>query len=87
MLVGEDIVRANADFVLEQTGYAIGSVPPMGHDVSPVVLLDQNLTLFEQIWAAAGTPNVVFRLTPEYLQELTGGEYLDISEKECQRSM
>ena len=59
----------------------------MGHDVSPVVLFDQDLTLFEQILVAAGTPNAVFRLTPEYRQELTGGEYLDISEKECQRSM
>ena len=44
-----------------------------------VVFLDQGLRFIEKIWAAAGTPNTVFKLTPEYLQELTAAEYFDIS--------
>jgi prolyl-tRNA editing enzyme YbaK/EbsC (Cys-tRNA(Pro) deacylase) len=72
-LVGETIARADADFVREATGFAIGGVPPVGHRASPVALIDESLMAFPAIWAAAGTPNAVFRLTPADLVALTGG--------------
>ncbi|MGD0184990.1 MAG: YbaK/EbsC family protein [Roseiarcus sp.] len=72
-LVGETIVRADADFVRSRTGFAIGGVPPLGHAEPLVTLIDETLRTFETIWAAAGTPNAVFRLTPADLVRLTGG--------------
>ncbi len=72
-LIGERIGRADADFVREATGFSIGGVPPVGHAIAPIVLIDETLMGFETIWAAAGTPNAVFRLTPAELLALTGG--------------
>jgi prolyl-tRNA editing enzyme YbaK/EbsC (Cys-tRNA(Pro) deacylase) len=72
-LVGERIARANADFVREKTGFAIGGVPPLGHAEPLATFLDESLDGFETIWAAAGTPNAVFRVTPGDLLRLTGG--------------
>src|SRR5450432_4290843 len=63
-LIGEPIARADADFVREATGFAIGGVPPVGHTLVPLTLIDMDLQQFGEIWAAAGTPNAVFRLTP-----------------------
>ena len=71
--VGEPIGRADADFVREQTGFAIGGVPPVGHKDPPITLIEERLMRFAEIWAAAGTPNAVFRLTPTDLVGLTGG--------------
>jgi len=73
-LVGEKIERATPDFVRAKTGYAIGGVPPVGHTEPPVVLIDEDLLTLDVLWAAAGTPNAVFRLTPEELRQLTGGQ-------------
>lgn len=73
-LIGEKIARADADFVRETTGYAIGGVPPVGHAIAPLTLIDEDLLTFATIWAAAGTPNAVFKLTPAELVELTGGK-------------
>jgi prolyl-tRNA editing enzyme YbaK/EbsC (Cys-tRNA(Pro) deacylase) len=78
-LLGEKIIRADADFVRAQTGFAIGGVPPVGHAMPAFVLLDQDLQTFETIWAAAGTPNAVFALTPQQLQQLTQAEFHDIA--------
>lgn len=72
-LVGERIARADADFVREKTGFVIGGVPPLGHAEPLVTFLDESLDGFETIWAAAGTPNAVFRVTPGDLLRLTGG--------------
>lgn len=72
-LIGERIERADPDFVREKTGYAIGGVPPIGHAAPPLVLIDADLVALETIWAAAGTPNAVFRLTPAELVGMTGG--------------
>ena len=77
--VGEAIARADADFVREATGFAIGGVPPVGHANPPTVLIDGSLMAFAEIWAAAGTPNAVFRLTPADLVELTGGRVVAIA--------
>ncbi|PWC39705.1 YbaK/EbsC family protein [Azospirillum sp. TSO35-2] len=72
-LIGEKIERADPEFVRESTGYAIGGVSPIGHAVPPLVLIDDDLMRLETIWAAAGTPNAVFRLTPADLVSMTGG--------------
>ena len=73
-LLGEKIERATPDFVRAKTGFAIGGVPPVGHVEPPVVLIDEDLLRLAELWAAAGTPNAVFRLTPAELQQLTGGQ-------------
>ena len=72
-ILGTPIHRADANFVKSATGFSIGGVPPVGHAKRPFVLLDRDLEGFTQIWAAAGTPNAVFKLTPIQLKQLTGG--------------
>ena len=72
-LDGAKLARADADFVRARTGFAIGGVPPVGHAEPPVVLIDRDLLNFDVIWAAAGTPNAVFQLTPAQLVAITGG--------------
>jgi prolyl-tRNA editing enzyme YbaK/EbsC (Cys-tRNA(Pro) deacylase) len=76
--LGEKIGKADADFVRERTGFVIGGVPPFGHATPPHVLLDEDLFALAEIWAAAGTPNAVFRLTPAELVTLTGGQRADV---------
>jgi prolyl-tRNA editing enzyme YbaK/EbsC (Cys-tRNA(Pro) deacylase) len=80
-LIGETVSRADADFVREATGYSIGGVPPLGHRVKPLTLIDADLFQFSQIWAAAGTPNAVFRLTPDDLVRLTGGRAESVAQR------
>lgn len=76
--LGLGIRRADAAFVREKTGFAIGGVPPVGHETPPLVLIDADLVQYETIWAAAGTPNAVFELTPDDLVRLTGGTVADV---------
>lgn len=80
-LVGERLGRANADFVRESTGYAIGGVSPLGHANPVKILLDADLRRFTQIWAAAGTPFSVFPLAPEQLVAITGAGWADIRQE------
>jgi prolyl-tRNA editing enzyme YbaK/EbsC (Cys-tRNA(Pro) deacylase) len=77
-LLGEGIGRADPAFVRERTGFAIGGVPPVGHDAPPLVLIDRDLLAFAEVWAAAGTPNAVFRLDPADLEDLTGGKVAEV---------
>jgi len=72
-LLGEKLGKADADFVRRETGFAIGGVPPVGHDRHIVTFIDEDILVFDEIWAAAGTPFAVFRLDPRLLAELTGG--------------
>lgn len=80
-LLGQKIGRADADFVRDRTGYAIGGVPPVGHASTPIVLIDTDLMQFSHVWAAAGTPNAVFRLTPNDLVGLTQGRVADVAKR------
>jgi prolyl-tRNA editing enzyme YbaK/EbsC (Cys-tRNA(Pro) deacylase) len=80
-LLGEKIERADADFVRSATGYAIGGVPPLAHATQPVVLIDRDLEAFTFLWAAAGTPNAVFRITPADLVRLTQGQVADVARR------
>ncbi|HPQ95239.1 MAG: YbaK/EbsC family protein [Thiothrix sp.] len=65
--------KADAAFVREHTGYAIGGVPPVAHVRAVKTLLDPDLQQYDYIWAAAGTPNSVFELPAADLEHLTGG--------------
>lgn len=78
-LVGERLERADADFVRVQTGFAIGGVAPIGHARPLVTLIDEHLLRFEEIWAAAGHPSTVFRLTPGDLVTMTGGRVVAVA--------
>lgn len=71
---GEAIRRADPEFVRAATGYAIGGVPPLGHATPLETYLDEDLLQYDHIWAAAGTPNAIFELTPAELQRWTGGK-------------
>lgn len=73
VLLGEKIVRADAEFVRQVSGYPIGGVPPLAHDQKIETIIDQDLLQYEQVWAAAGTPNAVFRLSPQQLVRITNG--------------
>ncbi len=78
-LIGEPLGRADADFVRQRTGFAIGGVPPVGHSERLETFIDEDLLQQPEIWAAAGTPNAVFRLTPDDLVRMTGGRVVKIS--------
>jgi prolyl-tRNA editing enzyme YbaK/EbsC (Cys-tRNA(Pro) deacylase) len=78
--------RADAKFVREKTGYAIGGVCPIGHAVTPVMLIDEDLLALDSLWAAAGHPHAVFNLSPQELIELTGAPVVDIALRETAAS-
>ena len=79
-VVGHTLHRADANFVKLNSGFSIGGVAPIGHRVPPIVILDHNLKKLDIIWAAAGTHNSVFCLSPEQLVDLTHGTFEDIAE-------
>ena len=81
-LVGEPIEKADAAFVREKTGFAIGGVPPVGHVERPVAFVDEDLLLYETVWAAAGHTHVVFGMAPERLPEITSGKVVRIKRKD-----
>lgn len=80
--VGHPIRRASADEVRAATGFAIGGVPPLGHERPLAVFIDRDLTAFDLVYAAAGTPNTVFPIAPHDLQRVTAGEVLDLAVRE-----
>ncbi len=76
--LGVKLGKADATFVREKTGFVIGGVPPLGHQTLVRTLIDEDLFLHETIWAAAGHPKTVFRLTPAQLKEMTGGQVASV---------
>jgi prolyl-tRNA editing enzyme YbaK/EbsC (Cys-tRNA(Pro) deacylase) len=78
-LLRQKIKRADPAFVLANTGVAVGGVPPFGHISAPLTFLDRDLERYETIWAAGGSPNAVFALTPADLVRLTGAAFADIA--------
>jgi Cys-tRNA(Pro) deacylase len=72
-IIGESIYKANADFVRAKTGFVIGGVPPLGHSEKMTCVIDEDLLRYSEIWAAAGTPNTVFRLRPKDLLKMNDG--------------
>ena len=77
---GGKLGRADAEFVKAKTGFSIGGVSPLAHATAPVTLIDAQLFRFADIWAAAGHPHGVFRLSPAELQSLTGAPVHDVTE-------
>lgn len=74
--LGEPLEKASADFVRARTGFVIGGVAPVGHTEPPVVFMDATLLNYATLWAAAGTPNALFQVTPAQLQTISGGTVL-----------
>lgn len=75
--------RADAEFVKARTGFSIGGVSPAGFSPSggfaaPKLFIDRELFRFDVIWAAAGHPNGVFKLTPAELEKITGAPVIDV---------
>ena len=77
---GLRLVKADADFVKQQTGYTIGGVPPLAHNENVITILDPDLKQYDLIWAAAGTPYAVFALHATDLEALTGGQWMPVAE-------
>jgi prolyl-tRNA editing enzyme YbaK/EbsC (Cys-tRNA(Pro) deacylase) len=75
---GEPIGRADAEFVRATTGFVIGGIPPVGHLLQLETYIDEDLLQYGQLWAAAGTPNAVFEMTPSDLQKMTGGKVIKV---------
>jgi len=78
VLAGEPLGKANADFVRLTTGFAIGGVAPLGHAQPITIFIDRDLLAHPTIWAAAGTPNALFSLSPAELVEMTGGRVAEV---------
>lgn len=76
---GQKLGRADADFVKTKTGFSIGGVSPVAHAEPPVTLIDEELFRFDVIWAAAGHPHGVFRLSPHDLGVLTSAPVADVT--------
>ena len=77
-LISEPLGKADATFVRQKTGFVIGGVPPIGHLEKFDIFIDEDLLQYGEIWAAAGSPNAVFRLTPSDLIKMTGGRVVPI---------
>ena len=78
LVVGQPIGKADAQFVRERTGFAIGGVAPIGHAEPPITIIDADLMKLERLYAAAGTPNALFALTPDELKRMTEGQIADV---------
>lgn len=78
-LLEEPIGIADAGYVRQHTGFVIGGVPPLGHDQPLITFIDQDLLQYDEVWAAAGTPRAVFRLSPEHLEDMTTGQTVEVT--------
>jgi prolyl-tRNA editing enzyme YbaK/EbsC (Cys-tRNA(Pro) deacylase) len=77
-MTGIHITKANADYTRAVTGFAIGGIPPFGHKQTITTLIDKDLLQYDQLWAAAGTPNAVFNIPAQTLIEITQGMIIPI---------
>jgi prolyl-tRNA editing enzyme YbaK/EbsC (Cys-tRNA(Pro) deacylase) len=73
-----EVRQAAADEVRAATGFAIGGVPPFGHDLP--VLFDESLLEHERVWAAAGDPNSLFSIEPQVLASCVRARVVAIGE-------
>jgi prolyl-tRNA editing enzyme YbaK/EbsC (Cys-tRNA(Pro) deacylase) len=72
--------RASPEEARAATGFAVGGTPPFGHPDSLPAFIDPTLLAFQEVWAAAGTPDSVFPLTPSELQRAAGAQPADFTE-------
>jgi len=78
MINKKDVSMANADQVKSQTGFSIGGVSPVAHLEKIKILVDSSLSRYENVYAAAGHPNSIFKITYKQLIDLTEGKEEDI---------
>ena len=76
----KDLSMANADKVKEVTGFTIGGVSPIGSLTNLEILIDKNLERFQNLYAAAGHPNAIFKINFKELKTMTSGKIMDITE-------
>ena len=79
---GGDASMADAGRIKETLGWSIGGVPPFCHDADVPVFVDETLMEFEEVWAAAGTPEAVFPIDPGTLRDLSDGRVADVATDE-----
>lgn len=72
--------RADPEEARAATGFAVGGTPPFGHPEPVRTFMDRDLLAHEEVWAAAGTPDSVFRTTPEELRRTARAEVVDLKE-------
>ena len=80
-ILGEPVVRAKPSWVREATGFTVGGVSPVGAPVQPITFLDADLLVFDPLWAAAGSPEHLFRTSAAELVRLTGARVADLREE------
>ncbi|MEQ1594372.1 MAG: YbaK/EbsC family protein [Casimicrobium sp.] len=78
-IIGEKLAKADAAFVREQTGFAIGGVPPIAHTNPGAILLDEDLLAFDTVFPAGGTPHAMFAVDPQELIGLSGARVADVA--------
>jgi prolyl-tRNA editing enzyme YbaK/EbsC (Cys-tRNA(Pro) deacylase) len=76
--IGEPLKRPDAKYVRDMTGFAIGGIPPLGHDRPLATYLDEALLAYDVVWAAAGTPDAVFPVAPADLAKATGATVIPV---------
>lgn len=76
--ISEPVEKPDADFVRDCTGFSIGGVPPVGHREKLRTFIDEDLLKYDEIWAAAGNPNAVFKLSPCDLVKMTAGQIVSV---------
>jgi prolyl-tRNA editing enzyme YbaK/EbsC (Cys-tRNA(Pro) deacylase) len=79
-LLGVPVKNAEARWVRDVTGFAIGGVAPVGHLATPRILIDEDLMALDPVWAAAGSPKHAFRTTARDLVRMTGGQIAPVKE-------
>lgn len=80
--IGEPLVRPDAQYVRDVTGYAIGGIPPLGHKEPIATYIDQDLLAFDIVFAAAGTPESIFSVDPAALEDATSAISLSVRKTE-----
>jgi Cys-tRNA(Pro) deacylase len=76
----KSVRRANPEEARAATGFAVGGTPPFGHPEPVRTYIDRDLLAYDEVWAAAGTPDAVFRTTPRELERVTDAEAADFKE-------
>lgn len=76
--LGGTLLRADADFVHEVSGFAIGGIPPLGHKTPMMTFMDEDLLQYEMVWAAAGTSNAVFSVHPQELMRISNAQVVRV---------
>ena len=79
-IIGEQVVKAQPDEVLIETGYPVGAVPPFAVDYNFQVIIDKELMSFQNLWASAGSGHILVSFESSNLKDLTGGWIFDIKE-------